>query len=119
LRLLGVSELADAIGDLTGLRRTTISSLVRDAQNQITEHSYAEFTAIGSADREWAEDLLSRTYIRLATDPTCQVMGESLIGATAVARLADEAMTAEERREVDAASNDVRAYLSALSESIA
>lgn len=119
LRLLGVSELAHAIGDLAGLRRTSIPSLVQDAQKQIADHSSAEFTAIGSADRAWVEDLLSRTYTRLATDPARHVMGESLIGATAVARLADEAMTAEEQREVGAASDDVRAYLTALSESIA
>ena len=46
-------------------------------------------------------------------------MSESLIGAEAVARLANDAMTAADRREVDAASYDTQAYLTAVSGSIA
>lgn len=119
LRLFQLPELANAIGDLTGLGQASIEKYVRTAQEELANRPSAEFTAVATADREWVEDLLTRTYIRLAADPARQVMGESLIGARAVARLADEAMITDDRRDVFAASDDVRAYLTALSESIA
>ena len=119
LRLFRLSDLADAIGDLTGLGQASIESLVRTAEQGLANRPSAEFTAVATVDREWVEGVLTRTYIGLAADPARPIMGESLIGAGAVVRLADEAMTADDRREVDAASDDVRAYLTAVSESIA
>ncbi len=119
LRLIGASDLADAIGDLTGLGRTSIDSLVRTAKTQISDRASAEFTAVGDADREWAESMLSRTYVRLAADPARPVMSESLIGAEAVANLADAATSVDDRRVLDSSSDDVRAYVTAVSEAIA
>ncbi|KJL23706.1 hypothetical protein [Microbacterium foliorum] len=119
LRLIGASDLADAIGDLTGLGRTSIDSLVRTAKTQIADRASAEFTAVGDADREWAESMLSRTYVRLAADPARPVMSESLIGAEAVARLAGAATSVEDLRVLDSSSDDVQAYVTAVSEAIA
>lgn len=119
LRLAKLADVADAIGDLTGLGATSIESLVRTAERELTNRPSAEFTAVAIADREWAEALLARTYVALAAKSGHRVMGESLIGAEAVARLANEAMTPTDRRDVDAASDDTRVYLNALSESIA
>lgn len=119
LRLFRLADLADAVGDLTGLGYASVESLVRTAQNELANRPSAEFTAVSTADREWIEDVLVRTYIRLAAEPSHRVMGESLIGAEAVVRLAEQAMTAGDRRDVDAASEDTRAYLDAVSESIA
>lgn len=119
LRLFRLADLADAIGDLTGLGQESIQSLVRTAEKELANRTSAEFTAVATADREWVEGVLARTYIRLAADPARQIMGESLIGAEAVVRLADEAMSTDDRRDVFAASDDARAYLTALSESIA
>lgn len=119
LRLFQLPELADAIGDLTGLGQKTIQSLVRMAEKNIADRASAEFTAVATEEREWAEGLLARTYIRLSQDPARQIMGESLIGADALVRLADRAMADVDRREVSAASDNAQAYLAALSGSIA
>ncbi|CAN7407372.1 hypothetical protein LJR042_002568 [Microbacterium maritypicum] len=119
LRLIGASDLADAIGDLTGLGRKSIDTLVRTAKSQISDHASAEFVAVGQADREWAESMLSRTYVRLATDPARPVMSEGLIGAEAVARLADAMIVADDRRVLNSSSDDVQAYVTAVSEAIA
>lgn len=119
LRLFRLADLADAIGDLTGLGQASVESLVRKAEKDLANQPSAEFTAVATADRKWVEGVLARTYIGLAEDPAGQIMGESLIGTEAVVRLADEAMTAVDRRDVDAASDDARAYLAAVSESIA
>lgn len=119
LRLFGLPELANAISDLTGLGNTTMQSMVRTAENELANRTSAEFNAVTTSDREWVESLLTRTYTKLAAEPARQVMSEGLIGPKAVARLAHEAMTADDRRDFDAASDDARAYLTALSESIA
>lgn len=119
LRIFRLADVADAIGDLAGLGQANIKSFVRMAEEDLAKRPSAEFTAVAAADREWVEGVLARTYIGLAADPARLVMGESLIGAEAVVRLADKAMTAADRRDVDAASGDVRAYLTAVSWSIA
>lgn len=119
LRLFQLSNLADAIGDLTGLGQARIQSLVQTAEKELANRPSAEFTEVATTDREWVEGVLARTYIRLAADPARKIMGESLIGAEAVVRLANEAMTTVDRRDVLAASDDAQAYLTALSESIA
>lgn len=107
------------MSDLTGLGRATVEQMVRKAEGELANRPSGEFAAVGAADREWVEGVLTRAYVGLAADPARQVMSESLIGAEAVARLADKAMTDDDRRNVDAASDDIRAYLTALSESIA
>src|SRR5690349_10868262 len=99
LRLFGIPELANAIGDLTGLGATSLQSMVRTAESSVAKNASAEFTAIGTADREWVEGLLTRTYIRLAADPARKVMSESLIGAAAVTWLAHGAMSDDDRRD--------------------
>lgn len=119
LRLFQLADFADAIGDLTGLGQESIQSLVRTAERDLADRNPAEFTAVATADREWAESLVTRTYIKLANDPERRIMGESLIGAEAVAKLATSAMTAADHSEVSAASDNAKAYLEALSESIA
>lgn len=118
-RLFGFAEFANAIGDLTGLGQANIQSLVQMAEKDLAGRPSAEFTAIATADREWVEGVLVRTYVRLATDPARQIMGESLIGAEAVVELAREAMAPDDLRDLHDASDDARAYLTALSDSIA
>lgn len=119
LRLFRLADLADALGDLTGLGRTSVETMLRAAERDVAARPSAEFSAVDAADRAWVESVLARTYARVAQDPTRSVMAESLIGSEAVVRLAEQAMTVDDRQEVDSASDDVRAYLNALSESIA
>ncbi len=108
LRLFQLGDLADAIGDLTGLGRANVDSLVRKAQAELADHAATEFTAVPLADRQWAEGVLRHAYVQVALDPARRVMGDSLIGPEAVALLAQEAMSAEDAREVIAASEDTR-----------
>ncbi|BDZ50229.1 hypothetical protein GCM10025867_24700 [Frondihabitans sucicola] len=119
LRLVGGSDLADAIGDVTDLRGVQIESLVSRANEELAHRSAAEFTAVAPADREWAEDVLTRTFSKLASDPRQQIIRESLVGPSAMARLVRDEMSAADQAEARNASADTRAYLAALSESIA
>jgi hypothetical protein len=119
LRLFKLGELADAISGLTGLKQTTVESLVRSAELELANRPSAEFSAVAVADRKWVENMLARTYGGLAAHSAHRVMSESLVGAAAVVLLADEAMTDADRRDVDATSDDVRAYLTAVSWAIA
>lgn len=119
LRLIGLPDVADAVGDLTGLGRSNVQALVRAAEKEVATRPSSEFTAVGEADREWVEGVLSRTYSNLASEPRRHLMVEGIVGAKAVAKLANEAMSPTDRRDVDAATEDVRTYLDAVSESIA
>lgn len=119
LRLLKVDELADAIGDLTGVGQKKIESLVRKAETEIDKRNSAEFVAVAMADREWAEGVVSRSYIRLANDPARDIMSESLVGVDAVVQLASKAMNAVDQKDVRTASDDIKAYMTALSRAVA
>lgn len=119
LRVMGISDVADAIGDLTDLGRAHIDALVRKAERGLSDRPSGEFARVGQADREWAEGVASRSFIALSTDPKRRIMSESLIGPEAVAQLARAAMTSTDQHEVDLASEDVRAYLETLFEAIA
>lgn len=119
LRLLHLGDVADAVGDLTGLGRANIESFVRSSEKDLLNRPSAEFETVATADREWVEGVIRRAYIALVNNPNHAVMGESLVGPEAVVHLAHEAMSADDRREIEKASEDVRAYLRAVSESIA
>lgn len=119
LRIIGFADVVDAIGDLTGLGQASIEKMVRTAKADLTNQPSAEFTAVPPEDQAWAEEVIKRTYIRLAADPKRHIMRESLIGAEAIVQLAEQAMDARDRGDVDAASDDARAYLTLVSYSIA
>lgn len=119
LRLFRLADLADAIGDLTGLGHATVASMAVQAQKDLAGHSSVEFVAVSLADRQWAEDVVTRAYVRLARDPQQRIMSESLVGPDQIVKLADDAMQVEDGRELQTMSDDLRAYVSALSRSIA
>ncbi|WP_144880689.1 hypothetical protein [Microbacterium paraoxydans] len=119
LRMVGGGDFADAISDLTGLGRPSIEKLVRAAEKDLSQHGATEFGDLRPEDRQWAEEVLTNSYIALAADPARPMMGDSLIGPETVERLAREAMTDADVREMDRVGDDARAYLTALSMAIA
>ena len=62
LRLLGGSDLADAITDMTGIGRKTIKTLVRDATERMDRERAGEFSHLGLFDRKAAETMVVRAY---------------------------------------------------------
>lgn len=119
LRIIGVSDLADVIGDLTGVGRATVETLAARAVSYLDEHASEEFRELGAADREWVQGVVSRCYQRLASDPERRMVRESVVGSAQLSRLAIESMSDADTAAVEQANDDARAYLVALSETIA
>lgn len=119
LRLLGGPELADAIGDLTGLGRANVEMLAREASDALASTASMEFRELQAADREWSEGVLVRSYRQLAGDPGQSIVRESVVGPHNVSGRALEQMSPQDRIDFEKASQDVRGYLTSFSEAIA
>lgn len=119
LRIIGGSDLADVIADLTGIGRATVETLTARAASFLNQHASEEFRELGAADREWVQGVVSRCYQRLASDPERRMLRESVVGSGQVSRLALESMSDADTAAVEQANDDARAYLVALSETIA
>lgn len=120
VRLLGGSDLADAVADLTGLRRVRIETLAERAAAALQPHAAVEFREVSDTDRQWAEGVVLRSYQHLARDPRQSLVTEIVVGgAEEVSRLALKSMPAGDARAVEQASDDVRSYLYQLSTTVA
>lgn len=85
LRLAGGEALADAIGDLTGLGRTSIQTLARKGFAEAKQAADLELRALTEDERIWAEGVLTGAYSRLAAQPDLGLARESLLGQEALA----------------------------------
>ncbi|MBX3093808.1 MAG: ATP-binding protein [Cryobacterium sp.] len=120
LRLAGGETLADAIGDLTGLGRTTVEGLARRALEATGPQRVNEFRSLSDADREWVERVLVSSYCRLASFADATIARESLVGSESLAALVFGAgMEASDREELERAAYDVRSYFQLVSRSMA
>lgn len=115
LRLMGGTEFADLIGDLTGLGRIRIEGLVRRAEADLAVDQGHEFQSLAMADKEWCEATLLRTYARVAHQPDRALIRESLVGASAITSLVINTMSDLDRRTLTRASDDMAAYFNGLS----
>jgi len=92
---------------------------VSSATEGLADCSAAEFRAVSPADRQWAEDVVTRTYEKLASDPQQRIARESLVGPPAIMELFRHAVLASDRNEFQIVSENTKAYLEELSKSIA
>lgn len=120
LRLAGGGEFADVISDLTGLGRSSVERLAREAFEAIGGARDVEYVELGQADREWAEGVLIRTYQTLARRSDLALARESLVGPDSLAAWAFGAgLAPADRADLDRAVPDTRAYYQLISSSMA
>lgn len=119
LRFLGKSDISDAIGDLTGIGKKSIKSLVKSSLQALNEGPASEYSAVSAEDRQWVEAVLTRAYSRLVELHAREVIVESLVSTEALVQLAERAMTDGDIRDLEKSSEDVRGYMNGLSRAIA
>lgn len=120
LRLVGGTDLADAISDLTGLGRVSVQDLARRASVDLQEVSEHEFRSLTQGDREWVECAIVRAYQNLAREPHKRIAKEALIGSGALTSLAFSAgLSDEDRLTLGQISLDASAYFRSLSNGVA
>lgn len=112
LRLLGGADLADAIADLTGLSRTTVQQLARQAVKQLNQESTSEFREIESG-WEAPEAVLVEAFQRKRRDevPVAALQGSG----TLLDLILDDAV----RAEVTTWTDSERGYFLAVASKVA
>lgn len=120
LRLVGGSDLADAISDLTGLGRIQVQDLARQSAQSLGHVYTQEFREVSQGDIEWAEGAVTRMFQTLASAPNKRIAKESLVGAKALTSLAfSVGLSEEDRTTLISGSIDAQAYFRALSSGVA
>ena len=120
LRLLGGSDVADAVADLTGISRKRVSAIVRAASRELEAQSSHEFRELDGrrGDRIAAEVLLTEAFRRAAATANNQkdVPIAALEGPSAlVGLIVDE----RARAQLADLSEDERGYFLALTHTVA
>ncbi|WP_345799904.1 NACHT domain-containing protein [Microbacterium sp. AZCO] len=119
LRLIGGSDLADAIADLIGIERVRVEAFVAQAERELASHRAAEFRDVSAPDREWAHEILTRAYRKLASQPDDRLVRESLVGPGAISALIIDGLDNKDRADLQEMPRDGTSYFNGLSQSIA
>ena len=114
VRLLGSSDFADAIVDLTGMSRKTVKNLAREAATQLEDRSPHEYREVARGEsRTAAEALLTGAFKRARPS---ELPENALIGPDALLAIV---IDNEAASELSQWSEDERGYFNALAMAVA